>query len=89
MFLADEHSLNMTVSAGVATFPSARSVDSPDALIRIADQALYRAKQDGRNRVVDAGDGAVAKTKTSKKGGRRLKTHRVRKPAPSPPTPQR
>jgi diguanylate cyclase (GGDEF)-like protein len=89
VFLADEHSLNMTVSAGVATFPSAGSVDSPDALIRIADQALYRAKQDGRNRVVDAGDGAVAKTKTSKKGGRRLKTHRVRKPAPSPPTPQR
>jgi two-component system cell cycle response regulator len=44
-------SLTITVSVGVATFPSAQ-VDDVDSLIRQADEALYRAKQNGRNRVV-------------------------------------
>jgi two-component system cell cycle response regulator len=42
--------LAVTVSLGVATFPSAL-VDSIDSLIEQADEALYRAKQNGRNRV--------------------------------------
>lgn len=41
--------LKVTVSIGVATFPS-EAVDSPGALIREADRALYRAKEAGRNR---------------------------------------
>jgi diguanylate cyclase (GGDEF)-like protein len=40
----------VTVSVGVATFPSER-VDSAAALLREADLALYRAKENGRNRV--------------------------------------
>jgi len=43
--------LKVTVSLGVATFPS-EPVDTPGALIREADRALYRAKEAGRNRVV-------------------------------------
>jgi two-component system cell cycle response regulator len=43
-------SLAVTASLGVATFPSSL-VDSIDSLIRQADEALYRAKQNGRNRV--------------------------------------
>ncbi len=43
-------SLNVTISLGVATFPSPR-VDSVDTLLRNADEALYRAKKNGRNRV--------------------------------------
>ena len=49
-FGAGEGQVNVTVSVGVATCPSAE-VDSADALVREADKALYRAKQEGRNRV--------------------------------------
>lgn len=42
--------LTVTVSAGVATYPSPQ-IDSVDSLFRQADEALYRAKQNGRNRV--------------------------------------
>ncbi len=50
-FRVAERELRATISVGVASYPS-DSVDSPAALIRAADKALYRAKQDGRNRVV-------------------------------------
>lgn len=43
-----------TVSIGVASFPEHGS--APEVLLRMADQALYRAKQLGRNRVASAGD---------------------------------
>ena len=42
--------LAVTISVGVATFPSP-SIDSIDSLIAKADEALYRAKGNGRNRV--------------------------------------
>jgi diguanylate cyclase (GGDEF)-like protein len=50
VFLAGEHKVHVTVSVGVASYPSAK-VDSPATLIREADQALYRAKEAGRDRV--------------------------------------
>lgn len=40
----------LTLSAGVACFPT--DADSPDALRQHADDAVYRAKDAGRNRVV-------------------------------------
>ncbi len=40
----------VTLSLGVATFPSS-IVNDVDSLFRQADEALYRAKQNGRNRV--------------------------------------
>jgi diguanylate cyclase (GGDEF)-like protein len=39
----------ITVSLGLATFP--RDVNNWQALVECADQALYRSKQEGRNRV--------------------------------------
>jgi diguanylate cyclase (GGDEF)-like protein len=42
--------LAITISQGIAALP-APHLDSVDALIRAADAALYRAKQNGRNRV--------------------------------------
>ena len=50
VFLAGERKAHVTVSVGVASYPSA-NVDSPSTLIREADNALYRAKQAGRDRV--------------------------------------
>ncbi len=41
---------DLTVSIGVASYPS-KKIDSPDTLLEKADQALYRAKNRGRNRV--------------------------------------
>ena len=48
----DEQSLSVTFTAGVATYPD----DATDLskLYRVADQALYRAKAAGRNRVYAA-----------------------------------
>jgi two-component system cell cycle response regulator len=40
----------VTASVGLATLE--RSDDSPGVLLKRADQALYAAKRDGRNRVV-------------------------------------
>jgi diguanylate cyclase (GGDEF)-like protein len=45
--------LSVTISLGVASFP-AKGIEDEDSLIRAADEALYMAKQNGRNRVETA-----------------------------------
>jgi len=49
-----------TISVGVAAFPEFG--DTPEAVIKAADEALYRAKEQGRNRVERAcsGDSSAA-----------------------------
>jgi two-component system cell cycle response regulator len=42
--------VDITISVGIAALGSGN--DTPEALLKRADQALYRAKRDGRNRVV-------------------------------------
>jgi diguanylate cyclase (GGDEF)-like protein len=42
--------IRMTVSAGIATFPSNPAIHKAADLVKHADDALYRAKQQGRNR---------------------------------------
>jgi two-component system cell cycle response regulator len=46
--------IRMTVSGGVASFPA--EAEFPDQLIKRADEALYTAKNSGRNRIVCASD---------------------------------
>jgi diguanylate cyclase (GGDEF)-like protein len=54
----DDVIFKVTVSAGVAEFPS----DGPDLedLYRAADEALYRAKDEGRDRVAEAASSVPA-----------------------------
>lgn len=47
---ASAQPVSLTASIGIATFP-APGVDGIETLLASADAALYRAKQDGRNRV--------------------------------------
>jgi diguanylate cyclase (GGDEF)-like protein len=49
-----EGHLNITASFGAAALPESADADK-DALVAAADQALYRAKRMGKNRVVKAG----------------------------------
>ncbi|MBI3547677.1 MAG: GGDEF domain-containing protein [Elusimicrobia bacterium] len=46
--------VRITVSIGIAHFP--RDGSTPDAIVHEADQALYYAKESGRNRAVDIAD---------------------------------
>jgi len=44
----------VTVSIGIAHFP--RDAGDVETIVRAADQALYRAKESGRNRAVDVSE---------------------------------
>jgi two-component system, cell cycle response regulator len=53
VFRDDATEVQMTLSAGVAAHPG-DDTDGPDHLLRRADQALYAAKEGGRNQVIRA-----------------------------------
>jgi Diguanylate cyclase, GGDEF domain len=48
---------SITVSVGVAAFPDAGN--NPQLVLKAADEALYRAKEKGRNRVERSGTGTA------------------------------
>jgi len=50
-FQIGEEKIKLNISMGISHFPS--QARQPDLLIQYADQALYQAKQQGRNRVVE------------------------------------
>jgi diguanylate cyclase (GGDEF)-like protein len=49
-FNVGEHEFNATISAGIASYPNLKD---PNSLLTAADQALYVAKHNGRNQVVE------------------------------------
>jgi diguanylate cyclase (GGDEF)-like protein len=51
----DNNLPRITISVGVASFPEAG--DNPQSVLKAADDALYRAKEGGRNRVELAAEG--------------------------------
>ncbi len=51
IFNAEKVPIRMTVSIGVSHYPSLK-ISSPEALFNQADQALYTAKKNGRNRIM-------------------------------------
>lgn len=54
----DADALDVTVSIGVASLSP--TLATPDALLQAADEALYRSKRDGRNRVTLSGQSVAA-----------------------------
>ena len=49
--LADGIMIRITISVGVVTYNPTQDTNNRDKLIRLADAALYKSKQSGRNRV--------------------------------------
>ncbi len=54
-FGSNDKPVGVTISVGVAAYPN--NGGDPESIIRNADDALYKAKELGRNRVVVAGEG--------------------------------
>ena len=54
-FNEDKHPLQITLSAGVSSFPEDGGFEDPREMITLADRRLYVAKGSGRNRVVFEG----------------------------------
>lgn len=52
--ISNNKEVNITISLGVSTFPE--NGESPQKLIEYADQALYNAKENGRNQVGKGND---------------------------------
>ncbi len=48
----DGTGIRITASAGVATFPINTRIKNPEELVQAADNAMYRAKNSGRNRTL-------------------------------------
>jgi two-component system cell cycle response regulator len=55
VFRDEPHEVRMTASSGVASFPGL-DIDTPETLLKRADEALYVAKESGRNRVIRASE---------------------------------
>jgi diguanylate cyclase (GGDEF)-like protein len=56
VFCRDTHGIRMTVSIGVAAFDMIEGM-TPQAMLAYADEALYQAKEAGRDRVVSYREG--------------------------------
>jgi len=51
VFQHGSNALSLTISGGSSSWPDF-DASSADALVRRADEALYKAKEEGRNRII-------------------------------------
>jgi diguanylate cyclase (GGDEF)-like protein len=51
-FTGTLHGLSVSISVGAATIDSGATGQSPEIILSQVDEALYRAKMEGRNRIV-------------------------------------
>jgi two-component system cell cycle response regulator len=72
-FTADKAPLKLTVSCGVATYPDNPHIKNEEDLVRVADEALYVAKNGGRNRT-ETDPESLAKPRSIKSRGRGSRT---------------
>jgi diguanylate cyclase (GGDEF)-like protein len=72
-FTADKAPLKLTVSCGVATYPDNPHIKDEEDLVRVADEALYVAKNGGRNRT-ETDPESLAKPRSIKSRGRGNRT---------------
>jgi two-component system cell cycle response regulator len=52
LFQAQDQIIRVTTSAGISSIPTNRDVREEEQFLRAADEALYRAKEGGRNKVI-------------------------------------
>ena len=50
-FVFANYNIHLTISAGIYSFSSEKNIDK-NSLLKIVDDALYKAKENGRNQVV-------------------------------------
>ena len=53
-FITPEGKIRITISVGVVSFPEC-AVENQVELVQLADAALYKAKETGRNKVIACG----------------------------------
>jgi diguanylate cyclase (GGDEF)-like protein len=71
----EENLPRITISIGVASFPN--DGNTPEAVLKVADEALYRAKEGGRNRVETSWQVVDGEPATPTKPGKQPSAPRV------------
>ena len=51
-FIVKGNAIAITISLGIASYPASRNISRAERLVSYADEALYQAKEKGRNRTV-------------------------------------
>lgn len=65
IFICDDNSFSVTLSAGVTSNKLVKEYLSPESLLNSADLAMYRAKKQGKNCIVAAGSAAAKQDRES------------------------
>ena len=52
LFKFQDQIVRMTASGGISSVPTNREIREEEQFVRAADEALYRAKEGGRNKVI-------------------------------------